>query len=67
MLRDIIVEIRSVIAKGAKELVTVPVDSGTLWDSYVPAFAMLEALLVPLTERNWDGTRARIASWDNFR
>ncbi|MDG2404601.1 MAG: MurR/RpiR family transcriptional regulator [Paracoccaceae bacterium] len=54
-------------AKGAKELVTVPVDSGTLWDSYVPAFAMLEALLVPLAERNWDGTRARIASWDNFR
>jgi DNA-binding MurR/RpiR family transcriptional regulator len=54
-------------AKGAKELVTVPVDSGTLWDSYVPAFSMLEALLVPLAEQNWDGTRARIASWDNFR
>jgi DNA-binding MurR/RpiR family transcriptional regulator len=54
-------------AKGAQELVTVPIDSGTLWDSYVPAFALLEALLVPLAERNWKGTCTRIASWDSVR
>lgn len=54
-------------AKGATELVTVPIDSGTLWDSYVPAFALIEALLVPLAERDWDGTRARIAAWDGLR
>ena len=40
-------------AKGATELVAAPIDSGTLWDSYVPAFALVEALLVRLAERNW--------------
>ena len=54
-------------AKGATELVAVPVDSGTLWDSYTPAFAMIEALLVPLAERNWNATKSRIAAWDALR
>lgn len=54
-------------AKGAAELVAVPIDSGTLWDSYLPAFALVEALLVPLAERDWNATRARIAAWDGLR
>jgi DNA-binding MurR/RpiR family transcriptional regulator len=54
-------------AKGATELVSVPTDSGTLWDTFVPAFALVEALLVPLAERDWDATRARIAEWDSLR
>jgi DNA-binding MurR/RpiR family transcriptional regulator len=54
-------------ARDATELVSVPIDSGTLWDSYVPAFALVEALLVPLAERDWEGTRARIAAWDALR
>jgi len=54
-------------AKGARELVSVPVDSGTIWDSYIPAFALVEALLVPLAERNWPATEVRIKEWDNLR
>lgn len=54
-------------AKGARELVSVPVDSGTIWDSYIPAFALVEALLVPLAERNWPATEARVKEWDNLR
>lgn len=54
-------------AKGATELVTVPIDSGTLWDSYVPAFALVEALLVPLAEHDWEATRTRIEAWDTLR
>ena len=54
-------------AKGAAELVTIPIDSGTLWDSYVPAFTLVEALLVPLAERDWEATRARISAWDGLR
>jgi len=54
-------------AKGAAELVAVPIDSGTLWDSYVPAFALTEALLVPLAERDWEATKSRIAAWDELR
>lgn len=54
-------------AKGATELVSIPIESGTLWDSYVPAFALVEALLVPLAERDWEATKARIAAWDALR
>ncbi|WP_263739491.1 MurR/RpiR family transcriptional regulator [Albidovulum litorale] len=54
-------------AKGATELVTVSIDSGTLWDSYVPAFALVEALLVPLAEKDWEATRTRIEAWDVLR
>jgi DNA-binding MurR/RpiR family transcriptional regulator len=54
-------------AKGASELISVPVDSGTLWDSYLPAFALVEAMLIPLAEMDWDATKARIAQWDKMR
>lgn len=54
-------------AKGATELLSVPIASGTLWDSSVPAFELVEALLVQLAERDWDATRARIAQWDALR
>ncbi|WP_172838552.1 MurR/RpiR family transcriptional regulator [Stappia sp. ES.058] len=54
-------------AKGASELISVPIGSGTLWDSYVPAFALVEALLIPLAEMDWDATKARIAQWDEMR
>ncbi|MEQ9568027.1 MAG: MurR/RpiR family transcriptional regulator [Pseudomonadales bacterium] len=54
-------------AKGATELVSVPIDSGTLWDSYLPAFALIEALLVPMPERDWEATKTRISQWDKLR
>ncbi|EAR51162.1 transcriptional regulator, RpiR family protein [Oceanicola granulosus HTCC2516] len=54
-------------ARGATELIPVPTLSGTLWDSYVAAFALVEALLVPLAERNWSETRTRIEAWDALR
>jgi DNA-binding MurR/RpiR family transcriptional regulator len=53
--------------KGAQELVCVPTDSGTLWDSYSAAFTLIEALLVPLAERDWTRTRKRIEDWDKLR
>jgi len=54
-------------AKSATELMSVPIASGTLWDSAVPAFELLEAVLVQLAERDWDATKARIAEWDDLR
>lgn len=54
-------------ARGATELISIPIDSGTLWDSYVPAMTLVEALLVPLAERDWAATRERIAAWDALR
>lgn len=54
-------------AKGATELVSVPIASGTLWDSYLPAFGLIEALLVQMAERDWDATKKRISQWDSLR
>ena len=54
-------------AKGATELISVPIASGTVWDSYLPAFALIEALLVPMAERDWDATKKRISEWDMLR
>ncbi|MEZ5825487.1 MAG: MurR/RpiR family transcriptional regulator [Geminicoccaceae bacterium] len=54
-------------ARGASELVAVPIASGTVWDSYVPAFALVEAMMVRLAERNWEGSKDRIAAWDAMR
>lgn len=54
-------------SKGATELVSVPIASGTVWDSYLPAFALIEALLVSMAERDWDTTKERIYLWDTLR
>ncbi|GGB06663.1 MurR/RpiR family transcriptional regulator [Allosediminivita pacifica] len=54
-------------AKGATELVSVPINSGTVWDSYVPAFVLIEAMLVAMAERDWDATKQRISDWDKLR
>ncbi|MGI3168571.1 MurR/RpiR family transcriptional regulator [Pseudooceanicola sp. C21-150M6] len=54
-------------AKGATELISVPIESGTIWDSYAPAFALIEALLVPMAERDWSATEQRISEWDKLR
>lgn len=54
-------------AKGATELISVPINSGTVWDSYVPAFVLIEAMLVAMAERDWDATKQRISDWDKLR
>ena len=53
-------------AKGATELISVPINSGTVWDSYVPAFVLIEAMLVAMAERDWDATKQRISDWDKL-
>ena len=50
----------------ASETLTVPVDSGTVWDSYASAFALTEAFLTRIAERDWDNKRERIAAWDSL-
>jgi len=57
----------SPVAKTASEVLAVPIDSGTLWDSYTGALALMEAIVTRVAESNWDQTRARIESWDAIR
>lgn len=57
----------SPIAKYAHEVMPVPIDSGTLWDTYSAALAVSEALVTHIAEHNWDKTRARIEAWEELR
>lgn len=57
----------SPIAKHAQEVMPVPIDSGTLWDTYSAALAVTEAIVTRIAEDNWDQTRARIEAWDTLR
>lgn len=50
----------SPISKDAQEVLPVPIDSGTVWDSYAAALALAEAIVARVTETNWDQTRNRI-------
>lgn len=57
----------SPIAKYAAEVLPVPIESGTLWDTYTPALAVIEALATKGAEDNFDQVQARIKSWDAVR
>ncbi|WP_424830371.1 MurR/RpiR family transcriptional regulator [Ruegeria sp.] len=57
----------SPIAKYAAEVMPVPIESGTLWDTYTPALAVIEALATKIAEDNFEQTRARIKAWDAVR
>lgn len=51
----------------AAEVLAVPIDTGTIWDSYSAALAVAEALVTRMAERTWDQTRTRIEAWDAVR
>ena len=51
----------------ASEVLAVPIDTGTIWDSYSAALAVTEALVTRVAEENWDNTKDRIEAWDNAR
>ena len=57
----------SPIARNASEVLAVPIESGTLWDTYSSALAVTEAIVTRIAEDNWDQTRARIKAWDDVR
>ena len=57
----------SPIAKHAREIMPVPIDSGTLWDTYSAALSVTEAIVTRIAEDNWDQTRDRIKAWDALR
>lgn len=57
----------SPIAGQAHEVLAVPIDSGTLWDSYTGALALIEAIVTRIAEENWDETKNRIKEWDSMR
>lgn len=57
----------SPIARQASEILAVPIDSGTLWDSYTGVLALIEAIVTRIAETSWDKTKHRIQAWDAMR
>ena len=51
----------------ASEVLAVPIDTGTIWDSYSAALAVTEALVTRVAEDTWGVTRKRIEAWDAAR
>lgn len=54
-------------ARHATDVLAIPIDSGTLWDGYSAALAVIEALATRIAEQDWDVARDRIEAWDNLR
>ena len=57
----------SPVARHATDVLPVPIESGTLWDTYSSALAITEAIVTRIAEDTWDQTRTRIQSWDQLR
>lgn len=57
----------SPVARHASDVLPVPIESGTLWDTYSSALAIIEAIVTRIAEDNWEPTRTRIESWDSLR
>ncbi|SDE91800.1 transcriptional regulator, RpiR family [Salipiger thiooxidans] len=54
-------------AAHATEVLAVPIDNGTLWDTYTGAFALIEAIVTRIAETHWTTTKTRIEAWDAMR
>lgn len=51
----------------AAEVVALPTENRTAWDSYAGALAVVDAMVASISERDWDATRDRIKAWDAVR
>ncbi|MCL7999724.1 MurR/RpiR family transcriptional regulator [Brucella sp. 21LCYQ03] len=57
----------SPIARHSNEIIALPIDAGTAWDTVAAANAFLEAVIVKVSEFDWASTQARIKAWDEVR
>ncbi|MEO0958922.1 MAG: MurR/RpiR family transcriptional regulator [Pseudomonadota bacterium] len=57
----------SPINRTASEVLAVPIETGTIWDSYAAALAVIEAMAARVASEDWNKVRARITAWDAAR
>ena len=53
--------------RSADHIVALPIDAGTAWDTVAAAMALVEALIVRVSEADWEATQKRIKDWDGIR
>ncbi|WP_419913131.1 MurR/RpiR family transcriptional regulator [Hoeflea sp.] len=51
----------------AAHVLAVPTEIGTAWDGQVSALTLAEAMIVKISEQDWNATRKRIEQWDGAR
>ncbi|ODT14911.1 MAG: RpiR family transcriptional regulator [Kaistia sp. SCN 65-12] len=54
-------------ARSADHIVALPIDAGTAWDTAAAAMALVEALIVRVSDADWQATQKRIKEWDGVR
>lgn len=54
-------------ARSADHIVALPIDAGTAWDTVAAAIVLVEALIVRVSESDWEATQKRINDWDAIR
>lgn len=57
----------SPIASHATEVLAVPIDNGTFWDSYAGALSVMEAIMTRVAGADWPEARKKIDTWDRVR
>ena len=57
----------SPVASHATEVLAVPIDNGTFWDSYAGALSVMEAIMTRIAGADWPEARKRIDTWDRVR
>ncbi|MEM9140152.1 MAG: MurR/RpiR family transcriptional regulator, partial [Pseudomonadota bacterium] len=57
----------SPINRTAAEVLAVPIETGTIWDSYAAAMAVTEAIAARVANEDWEKVRERIEAWDAAR
>ena len=58
---------RSPAARHCSHVIALPIEIGTAWDTGAAALALIEALIVTVSEQDWHSTEGRIRNWDALR
>lgn len=58
---------RSPVARHSNHVIALPIEIGTAWDSAACALALIETLIVTVSESDWKRTAKRIETWDALR
>jgi DNA-binding MurR/RpiR family transcriptional regulator len=57
----------SPILRHSTEVVALPIESGTVWDSYAASLVLIEAMLTRIAEQDWNQAHQHISDWDALR
>jgi DNA-binding MurR/RpiR family transcriptional regulator len=58
---------QSPAARYCSHVVALPTEVGTAWDSATNVLALIEVIVVMVSEQDWPSTEKRIKDWDALR